>query len=105
MERYAWKAELRPGMLECYRSRHQNLWPEMKEMLHEAGIHNYTIWTDGKLLFGYYECEYGTEYAAQVQAKSPIGAKWEAFMQDVMVMEPDPETNAQPHLENVFILE
>ena len=44
MERYAWKATVLPGMLEEYIRRHDNIWPEMKEVLSAAGIRNYTIW-------------------------------------------------------------
>ena len=54
MERYAWKAEILPGKLEEYITRHNNIWPEMKQVLHEAGIRNYTIWNVGNELFGYY---------------------------------------------------
>ena len=55
MERYAWKATVLPGKLEEYIQRHDNIWPEMKEVLAAAGIRNYTIWNVGNELFGYYE--------------------------------------------------
>ena len=85
MERYAWKATVKEGMLDEYIRRHDNLWPEMKDMLHEAGIRNYTIWNVGNVLFGYYECD-SVEYASAIQANSEINAKWDAYMKDVMVM-------------------
>lgn len=59
MERYAWKATLLPGKLEEYERRHNEIWPEMKQMFREAGICNYTIWNTGDELFGYYECQNG----------------------------------------------
>ena len=68
MERYAWKATVLPGKLEEYIHRHDNIWPEMKEVLAAAGIRNYTIWNVGQELFGYYECD-SVEYAAKVQAE------------------------------------
>ena len=40
MERYAWKATVKEGMLGEYIRRHDNIWPEMKEMLRNAGIRN-----------------------------------------------------------------
>ena len=43
MERYAWKATVLPGKLEEYIRRHNEIWPEMKDVLHQAGIRNYTI--------------------------------------------------------------
>lgn len=105
MERYAWKATVKDGMLEEYIRRHDEIWPELKALLKSAGICNYTIWNVGSELFGYYECEKGTDYAARVQAESPIVDKWNEYMKDVMVMEMDPVTGAQPKLTQVFLLE
>lgn len=105
MERYAWRAKLLDGKLDEYIRRHDEIWPEMKEVLKQAGIRNYTIWHEGGDLFGYYECEKGIEYAARIQAQSPVVARWDAYMKDVMVMEKDEETGAQPQLQQVFLLE
>lgn len=102
MERYAWKATVKDGMLAEYRRRHDEIWDEMKEVLRAAGIRNYSIWNVGNELFGYYECEHGKIFAAQVQAASPVVDRWNEYMKDVMDMEPDPETGAQPQLTQVF---
>ena len=40
--------------------------------------------------------------AAAVQSASEIGAKWDAYMADVMEMERDPVTGAQPLMKQVF---
>jgi len=102
MERYTWKAKLREGMLQEYIRRHDEIWPELTAVLNEAGIHNYTIWNTGDELFGYYECDKGADYAARVQAQSAVVDRWNEYMKDVMVMELDPVTGAQPRLEQVF---
>jgi len=105
MERYAWKARVLPGKLAEYRRRHDAIWPELVAVLKEAGIANYTIWQVGDELFGYYECEKGADYAARVQAESPVVDRWNEYMKDVMEMEMDPVTGAQPKMEQVFFLE
>ncbi len=105
MEHYAWKATLKEGMRAEYRRRHDEIWPELVAVLKQAGICNYSIWNTGDELFGYYECEQGCAYAARVQAESPVVDRWNEFMKDVMVMEPDPVTGAQPRLTEVFRLE
>lgn len=102
MEKYAWKAILKEGKKEEYVRRHNEIWPEMLEVLEAAGIRNYTIWNTGNELFGYYECEKGADYAAAVQNESPVVAKWNEYMSDVMIMKEDPVTGAQPLLEKVF---
>ena len=53
-------------------------------------------------LFGYYECDQGCDYAARVQAESPVVDRWNEYMKDVMIMEMDPVTGAQPKLTQVF---
>lgn len=101
MERYAWKARVLPGKLDEYIRRHDEIWPEMTEVLNEAGIHNYTIWNTGDELFGYYECD-SIAVAGRVQAESPVVGKWNEYMKDVMLMETDPVTGAQPLMRQVF---
>jgi L-rhamnose mutarotase len=41
-------------------------------------------------------------HAAKVQEESPIVAKWNEYMKEVMVMEMDPVTGAQPLMNHVF---
>lgn len=104
MERYAWKAAVLPGKLEEYKRRHDSIWPEMKEVLAAAGIRNYTIWNVGEELFGYYECGSVAE-AARIQAESPVVDRWNEYMKDVMKMDMDPVTGAQPLMEQVFFFD
>lgn len=101
MERFAWKARLLPGMLDEYKKRHDEIWPEMTAVLNSAGVRNYSIWTDGQSLFGYYECD-DIKKAAGIQAESPVVDRWNKYMKDVMVMEFDPVTGTSVQLRQVF---
>ncbi len=104
MEKYAWSGRIADGMKAEYIKRHNEIWPELVETLKSAGIKNYTIWNVGDTLFGYYECEKGIDFATQVQKNSPVVAKWNEYMEGVLIMEMDPVTGAQPMLEKVFEL-
>ncbi len=101
MQRYAWKGKVVEGKIEEYIRRHNEIWPEMTEMLNESGIHNYSIWNVGNELFGYYECE-SIEHASKVQRESEVSKKWDEYMKDILIMEKDPVTGAQPRLTQVF---
>lgn len=105
MERYAWKANILPGKKDEYIKRHNEIWPELVQVLKEAGIYDYSIYCINNELFGYFKCAKGIEYAQNYQANSLIVDKWNEYMKDVMVMELDPQTGAQPLMEEVFYLE
>lgn len=105
MEHMAWKGRIRPGKKEEYIRRHNEIWPEMKAVLKEAGICNYTIFASGEELFGYYECSRGVVFAEKAQAESPVVDRWNEYMKDILELEMDPETGAQPKLEPVFRLD
>ena len=89
MEKVVWKGYVKEGMLDEYKRRHDEIWPEMSQMLHDAGIRNYTIWNVGNELFGYYEFEKGAQYALDYQANSPVVAKWNVYMDDILSFEED----------------
>lgn len=82
------KMKLYPGFAKEYEKRHNELWPEMQEMIHEYGGHNYSIFIDEETdtLFGYIEVDDPEKYAQS--ADTPINRKWWDFMASVM------ETNA-----------
>ena len=105
MERFAWMGRIKPGMQEEYKRRHDAIWPEMKELLKSAGIRNYSIWSDGHIVFGYYECEKGIAFAEKTQAQSTVVDRWNEYMDDVLELVMDPETGAQPMLRQMFLIE
>lgn len=69
---------------EEYERRHNLLWPEMKEMIHNYGGRNYTIFLDKDTdtLFGYLEVEDEELWAKS--ANDPVCRKWWDYMADVM---------------------
>lgn len=105
MERVAWKGNIKEGCKEEYIRRHNEIWPEMVEVLKAAGICNYSIYACGNELFGYYECEKGVAFAQKTQAESPVVDKWNEYMKDILELEMDPVTGAQPELQQVFRLD
>ena len=83
------KMKLYPGMEAEYEKRHNKLWPEMKDMIHEHGGKNYTIFLDRETLtlFGYIEIENEELWAKG--ADTAINRKWWDFMADIMETNPD----------------
>ncbi len=108
MQRKAFVMKIKPGVREEYKRRHDNIWPEMRQMLTEAGLHNYTIWMYGEdTLFGYYETE-DDEYAVKIQEGSEVAKRWEAYMSDFLATKVMPDGSVMPikdELELMFLHE
>lgn len=89
MIRKAFKMYLHEGMEAEYEKRHNELWPEMKEMIHQYGGHNYSIFLDAQthVLYGYIEIEDDSKWAES--ADTAINRKWWDYMADLMDTNPD----------------
>ena len=89
MVRKGFKMKLYPDMAEEYEKRHNELWPEMKEMIHEYGGRNYTIFLDREtnVLYGYIEVEDLKKW--DESADTAINRKWWDFMADIIETNPD----------------
>ena len=81
--------KLYPGMEAEYHKRHNELWPEMIDMIHEYGGKNYSIFLDREtdILFGHIELE--DENLWSKSAETAICRKWWDFMADIMETNPD----------------
>lgn len=98
------KMKLYEGQKKEYEKRHNLLWPEMKEMIHECGGKNYTIFLDEDTLtlFGYIEIESEEKWAES--ANTDICRKWWDYMADIMETNPD-NSPVSIDLKNVFHLD
>lgn len=83
------KMKLYEGMEKEYEKRHKELWQEMKDMIHQHGGKNYSIFWDKEtnILFAYIEIEDEELWAKG--ADTEINRKWWDFMAPVMETHPD----------------
>ncbi|HEY3390315.1 MAG TPA: L-rhamnose mutarotase [Prolixibacteraceae bacterium] len=104
MQRLAFKMHLNEGQKEEYRKRHNELWPELRRMLKDAGISEYSIFLDEETntLFAFQKVS-GTG-SSQDLGQTEIVQKWWAFMADIMETNTDKSPVTIP-LEEVFYLE
>jgi L-rhamnose mutarotase len=104
MQRIAFIMKIKPGSEEEYRTRHQQVWPEMLADLKKAGCHRYSIYPRGLELFAYMEVEDFQRYLS-IMAESQTSQRWEAYMSDILIREVDPATGFPPVLPEVFHLD
>lgn len=79
---------LREGSHAEYIKRHDEIWPEMVDLIQEAGLNNYSIWNTGNKLYEYYECDQ-PQRAHRILRDSAVKQRWDDSMKDILVM-PDP---------------
>lgn len=104
MNRLAFKMKLSAGKLEVYRKRHNEIWPELKMLLKEAGISEYSIFFDDEThtLFAFQKVSGNS--GSQDLASNPIVKKWWDYMADIMQTNED-NSPVSTELEEVFFLE
>jgi len=84
MEKHAFKMTLDPGMAEEYKRRHDAIWPELVDLLHEAGVSDYSIFLDEatNTLFGVMWRR--RDHTMADLPATEVMRKWWAHMADIM---------------------
>ncbi len=105
MQRVAFILKVRADMLEEYKRRHREVWPEMLQALRETGWHNYSLFArpDG-LLFGYLETP-DFERARREMAARDVNGRWQREMAPFFESLSGRPDEAMTPLEEVFHLE
>jgi len=103
MTRVAFKMKLYKGREEEYRKRHDAIWPELKSLLKETGVEDYSIFLDDEtnILFGILKVE--DKLKLDELPGHPVMKKWWAYMKDIMESNPDNSPVSVP-LKEVFYL-
>ncbi|MDD3456625.1 MULTISPECIES: L-rhamnose mutarotase [Sphaerochaeta] len=99
--RKAFVMQLKKGCEAEYQKRHNEIWPELKALLSESGVFDYTIFLEretGKL-FAFQQVK--GQAGSQGLGGNPIVQKWWAYMADLMETHPDNSPVSTP-LEEVF---
>ena len=104
MRRVAFKMHLKEGQKAEYIKRHNEIWPELKTLLKDAGISGYSIFLDEETntLFAFQKVS--GEGGSQDLGQNQIVQLWWKFMADIMKTNPDNSPFTTP-LEEVFYME
>ncbi|MGR3812008.1 L-rhamnose mutarotase [Jiulongibacter sp. NS-SX5] len=103
MKRLGFKMKLLPGFEQEYQKRHDEIWPELSNLLGEHGISDYSIFLDSETLdlIGILKIE--DEQKMDELPKTVIMQKWWAYMADIMETNDDNSPVSIP-LNEVFYM-
>lgn len=104
MKRNAFKMFLKPGYEAEYEKRHREIWPELKQLLEDSGVSDYSIFWDKEtnILFAIQKTD--GDSSSQDLGENPVVQKWWDYMADIMETNPDKSPISIP-LKEVFHME
>ena len=103
MQRIAFKMKLFKGYEEEYKKRHDEIWDELKLLLKQKGVKDYSIFLDEETntLFAYLQIEDVT--MLDDLPNEPLLQKWWAYMKDIMETNED-NSPVQTPMKEIFYL-
>lgn len=88
LETHAFRMQLKPGMADEYRRRHDGIWPELAALLREAGISDYRIFLDPETGALFATLKLATDNQREALPAHPVMRRWWDHMADIMEVEP-----------------
>ena len=104
MKRNAFKMKLKPGFEAEYKKRHDEIWPELLQLLSASGISDYAIYLDEESLSLFAVQRLADDFDPETLPRHPLVQKWWAYMADMMETNPDHSPVVTP-LREVFYME
>ena len=102
-ERIAFRMKVHPGRIAEYRKRHDEIWPELSQALHDAGISDYSIWHDPETDYLYATLIRTDDHQMAALPATEVNQRWWKFMSDIMDYDAD-GTPTTVDLDRVFHL-
>jgi L-rhamnose mutarotase len=87
--RHAFRMKLKPGNAAEYKRRHDEIWPELTQLLSDAGIHDYSIFLDEETLHLFAVLRLEPDDKRAELPQHPLMRRWWDFMRDLMETHPD----------------
>ena len=85
----AFRMQLKPGMIDEYKARHDAIWPELAQLLHDSGIHDYSIFLDEETLSLFAILKLSPDHRRDALPDHPVMKRWWDHMAPLMEVGPD----------------
>ena len=88
MTTHAFRMQLKPGVVEEYRRRHDEIWPELSAAITAAGIYDYSIFLDEETLSLFAVLKLRPDHRRDELPLQPVMQRWWDYMAPLMEVEP-----------------
>ena len=86
---HAFRMKLKPGTVAEYKRRHDEIWPELSQLLRDAGIYDYSIFLDEETLHLFAVLNLKPNDTRAALPQHPLMRRWWEYMRDLMHTHPD----------------
>ncbi len=93
MERACFTFRIKEGAEAEYKKRHDEIWPELVELIQEAGVKNYSLFRRGLQIMAYCECHPDVETAFSNIAGAEVNARWSEWFEEIIEQLTDEDGN------------
>lgn len=103
IKRIAFKMKLKPGFETEYKKRHDEIWPELANLIKDSGVSDYSIFLDREtnILFA---CQKQTGNLPNLEnGSNPVVRKWWDYMADIMEVNSDNSAVEVPLIELFYL--
>ena len=104
MTTHAFRMKLKPGVVDEYRLRHDDIWPELSQLLTDSGIYDYSIFLDEETLHLFAVLKLRADNQREALPRHPVMQRWWQHMADLMETHPDNRPREWP-LQPLFHLD
>ncbi len=87
MSIHAFRMQLKAGAVDEYRRRHQEIWPELSELLSASGIRDYSIFLDEATLTLFAVLKLTDDHKRDALPSHPVMQRWWDYMAPLMEVE------------------
>jgi len=84
---------IKSGTREEYIKRHNEIWPELVEIMQKYGFKNQSIFINNKHVIAYLECQSNYKEQAEKYAMEKISIKWQEYFNDIIDVSIDGDEN------------
>lgn len=86
---HAFRMQLKPGVIDEYRRRHDAIWPELSQLLTDSGIHDYSIFLDEQTLALFAVLKLADDNRRDALPDHPMMKRWWDHMAPLMEVQAD----------------
>ena len=106
MRRVGFILKVKADLIDEYKRRHEDVWPDMQDALTRTGWHNYSLYLrDDGLLFGYFETPESFQAALDGMSAEEVNERWQEEMAPFFEGTGGPADSQMEELVEVFHLD